>query len=64
MLKRAYMVLATLWAVVLFLLLLINATPENGNLGPGMMLIAFGPLAVPVLLRLFFGYVIFGGRPR
>jgi hypothetical protein len=53
------MVFAALWALLLFAIAL---TDGSASWSPAFFAVALGPLAVPVLLRWFFGYVIFGGR--
>jgi hypothetical protein len=56
--KRAWLVIAALWAA---LLLAIAGMSSDFTMSWGFLVIALGPLCVPMLLRLFFGYVIFGG---
>lgn len=63
MLKRAWYVLAGLWALIVFSGLAINATPENRNMSLFPMLFAFGPLAVPFLFGAFVRFVR-TGSPR
>jgi hypothetical protein len=57
MVKRAWMVLATLWALAAMGLM---AADSSISMSWGVAIIAFGPLAVPLLFRVFFGYVILG----
>lgn len=60
MLKRAWLVIAAMWAVLLFGIAIADG---SGSESPAFYAIALGPFAVPLLLRWFFGYVIFGVRP-
>jgi hypothetical protein len=59
MLKRAWFCVAVPWAVLMLWLASRDGTPQ-----PGPLFVALAPLGLPWLLRLFFGFVISGGRPR
>lgn len=59
MLRRLWNVFAVIWAL---LLLGIALADGSASWSPAFFAIALGPLAVPLLMRWFLGYVIFGGR--
>jgi hypothetical protein len=61
MLKRAWFVLSALWAVLLISIDFMGHEPPNLTFTFGC--IVFGPFAVPLLLRWFFGFVIAGRFP-
>jgi hypothetical protein len=61
MLKRAWYVFATLWAL---LLLWIIAQDDSVHMSWGLAIVTFGPFAVPLLLGWFFRFVITGSPAR
>jgi hypothetical protein len=63
MLKRAWMVLAVLWAVF-FLWEASGRTEPAAVPGTRVLVVALGPLAVPWLLGMFFRFVITGSFRR
>jgi hypothetical protein len=58
MLIRAWFVIATLWALLLFWIA--AADGDGFHMSGGFLFVSLGPFFVPWLLRLFFTYVIFG----
>ena len=59
MLKRAWMILATLWAILLSWLIF----RDSGPVAAGPLVIAYGPLFAPLLLRWLATYVLTGANP-
>ena len=61
MLKRAWLVIAAVWAA---LLLAIAAMSSDFTMSWGFLVLALGPFCIPLLLRLFVSFVVFGAPAK